>query len=121
MTIGTDRRGVPVGQVIDGGMCLSSIGEIVARCWEEIPLHVAGVGLDALVMMPNHIRGILLIDRPVDREGTACRAPTREQFGKPVSGSLPTLVRSFKPRDDVAANPGRWGDDQLHLANPSRW
>jgi len=29
--------------------------------------------------------------------GTACRAPTTgEQFGKPVSGSLPTMIRSFK-------------------------
>ncbi|WP_236610092.1 transposase, partial [Desulfococcus multivorans] len=27
---------------------------------------------------------------------TARRAPTIEQFGRPVPGSLPTIVRSFK-------------------------
>ncbi|MBI3773250.1 MAG: transposase [Gammaproteobacteria bacterium] len=30
------------------------------------------------------------------RRGTAHRTPTVEQFGRPVSGSLPTIVRSFK-------------------------
>jgi len=28
--------------------------------------------------------------------GTARRAPTREQFGKLVAGSLPTIIRAFK-------------------------
>ncbi len=32
----------------------------------------------------------------IDGRGTACRAPTGEQFGKPVSGSIPTIIRSFK-------------------------
>ena len=34
-----------------------------------------------------------------DPSGTACRAPTKtnmEQFGKPVAGSLATIIRSFK-------------------------
>ena len=31
-----------------------------------------------------------------DKTGTADRSPTRERFGKPVEGSLPTIVRSFK-------------------------
>ncbi|MFQ5456688.1 MAG: transposase [Nitrospirota bacterium] len=26
----------------------------------------------------------------------ACRAPTVERFGKPLYGSLPTIIRSFK-------------------------
>jgi len=30
------------------------------------------------------------------RRGTACRAPTIEQFGKPVRGSLSTIIRSNK-------------------------
>jgi len=31
-----------------------------------------------------------------DGRGTACRAPTVERFGQPISGSLPTIIRSFK-------------------------
>jgi len=51
--------------------------------------------------MPNHLHGIIwIIDDP--RSGTARRAtnahraPAVEQFGKPVAGSIPTIVRAFK-------------------------
>ena len=60
------------------------------------------IELDSFVVMPNHIHGKLVI---VDvGKGTArstciclqvCRAPT-ERFGKPVPGSLPTIIRSLK-------------------------
>ena len=55
--------------------------------------------------MPNHFHGIIWIVDDGGR-GTARRAPTRraptdhapihEQFGKPVAGSIPTIVRAFK-------------------------
>ena len=32
----------------------------------------------------------------VNGRGTMHRAPTVERFGKPVSGSLPTILRAFK-------------------------
>jgi REP element-mobilizing transposase RayT len=41
--------------------------------------------------MPNHVHGIL----DVGRRGTPWRAPT-EAFGRPVRGSLPTVIRAFK-------------------------
>jgi putative transposase len=46
--------------------------------------------------MPNHIHGILCITEcPV---GTRHAVPLQnhEQFGKPVTGSIPTIIRSFK-------------------------
>ncbi len=58
-----------------------------------------GVELDACVVMPNHFHGIIVVSN--DRgtaigRGTARRAPTVERFGQPVSGSIPTVMRSFK-------------------------
>jgi len=51
---------------------------------------------DEFVVMPNHIHGIIWHTG----RGTARRAPTIdptiEQFGKPVPGSIPTIVRSYK-------------------------
>ena len=45
--------------------------------------------------MPNHLHGILMItDTPVRTR--QCRVPTIEQFGKPVPGSIPTVIRSYK-------------------------
>jgi REP element-mobilizing transposase RayT len=43
--------------------------------------------------MPNHVHGIIII---TDSRGTIYRAPTQEQFQKPVTGSIPTIVRTFK-------------------------
>jgi len=44
--------------------------------------------------MPNHIHSIIIL---VDGgRGTLQRAPTAEQFGKPTSDSIPTIVRLFK-------------------------
>ena len=48
--------------------------------------------------MPNHVHGIIVIradDSSSARRGTIYRAPT-EKFGKPVVGSIPTIVRTFK-------------------------
>jgi len=49
--------------------------------------------LDEFIAMPNHMHGIIII---VDGRGTLQRAPTFEQFGKPVSNSIPTIIRLFK-------------------------
>jgi REP-associated tyrosine transposase len=41
------------------------------------------------------MHGIIHIISVVDRKGTARRTLT-EQYGRPVAGSVPTIVRSFK-------------------------
>jgi REP element-mobilizing transposase RayT len=99
------------GEIVDGRMELNECGRIVQQYWLEIPLHFKGIQLDQHVIMPNHIHGIIFMDD--DRTtwgnmpdsgttsgGTPWRAPThqggRERFGKPLSGSISTIVRSFK-------------------------
>jgi hypothetical protein len=47
--------------------------------------------LDEFIVMPNHIHGI----RIIHNTDTARRVPAG-QFGKPVSGALSTIMRSFK-------------------------
>ncbi|MDO3379741.1 transposase [Geoalkalibacter halelectricus] len=77
-------------------------------------------------------------------QGTARRAPTVEKFGRPVAGSLATIVRSFKSAatkriNTLRGNPGSpvWqrnyyehvirGDRDLYAArqyitdNPTKW
>jgi putative transposase len=88
------------GDVADDGMRLNDYGRVVQACWDEILYHFREVQLDAFVVMPNHVHGILVCTRAEGstptRRGTACRAPTTERFGRPVIGSLPTMIRSFK-------------------------
>jgi REP element-mobilizing transposase RayT len=53
--------------------------------------------------MPNHFHGILTITEA--GRGTARRAPQLEGFARPVSGSVPTIVRAFK-----SAVTKRWNE-----------
>ncbi len=50
------------GEITGGIMSLSEIGEIAKECWLEIPLHFHHTVLDAWVIMPNHLHGILILD-----------------------------------------------------------
>lgn len=93
LTICTKEHHNLFGQIIEGTMHLNDTGHIVHQCWQDIPLHFPHLQLDEHTIMPNHIHGIIFI---ADHGGTACRVPTKEQFGRPVSGSIPTIVRSFK-------------------------
>jgi putative transposase len=51
------------GQIHNGKMELSEIGEIAMQCWHEIPNQFLFSKLNAFVIMPNHVHGILVIDR----------------------------------------------------------
>jgi REP element-mobilizing transposase RayT len=44
-------------------MVLSEIGVMAEKYWWEIPNHFPFVKLDAFVVMPNHIHGIIMIDK----------------------------------------------------------
>ena len=90
---------------IKGGMVVPTpVGQAVLTCWEAIPRHAPRVDLDAYVLMPNHLHGIIYLTD--EGRGTPWRAPTdsvREAFGQPRSGSLATVVRSFKTASTRAA------------------
>ena len=43
-------------------MRVSPVGAIAHALWYQIPFHHPGVRLDAFVVMPNHIHGILVLD-----------------------------------------------------------
>jgi len=99
VTVCTWRSECLFGVIIDGRMHLSGAGEIVKQCWEEIPRHFPNAGLDASIVMPNHVHGIIVL---TDRDpraldvGARHAVPSRSGFGKPVPGSLATIIRSFK-------------------------
>jgi hypothetical protein len=49
---------------------LSEIGSIVYQNWENIPIHFPFVESGEFVVMPNHMHGIVVIDRP-DNDGNS--------------------------------------------------
>ncbi|NJM95133.1 MAG: transposase, partial [Acaryochloridaceae cyanobacterium CSU_5_19] len=64
VTICTQNRRHFFGSVIKGQVKLSAIGQVAQGFWAEIPQHCDPVHVDAYVIMPNHVHGIVVIDRP---------------------------------------------------------
>ena len=93
VTACTHERACLFGQIAGDEMSLSAYGEIALECWLDIPEHCPQADLDAFIVMPNHIHGILVL---VDDTARSSHPPTHERFGKPVAGSLPTIVRLYK-------------------------
>jgi REP element-mobilizing transposase RayT len=63
VTLCTHNREPLFGDIVDGEMALNEFGEIVHRCWTALPGHFSHVCLDAFVVMPNHLHGVIIIAR----------------------------------------------------------
>ena len=137
ITICTAERACIFGDVDGGEMRLNDSGHAVQKTWDGLPDHYHRVELDAFVVMPNHIHGILVL------------------AGEPSPHGLSEIVRGFKTfsargvnnirnarnvavwqrsyhdhvvRDDadldrlrryIADNPAGWANDAERLHNNS--
>ena len=106
ITVCTFERETSLGEISKDEISLSEIGTAARECWLEIPDHFEYVELDVFQIMPDHIHGILRVNRFVGTRH-AVSQPPHEQFGKPVSGSIPTVIRSFKSAATKAVNEMR--------------
>src|SRR6056297_3244370 len=61
VTICTQNRECLFGGIVNGEMVSNDAGRMVQTVWDEIPLHYPGIEIDAFVVMPNHIHGIVVI------------------------------------------------------------
>lgn len=93
ITICTQDREPVFGEIRAGTMHLNQVGKMAAREWERLVSRFRALEPDEYVIMPDHIHGIL---RLTELAAPAGIPPTREQFGKPVAGSIPTIVRAYK-------------------------
>lgn len=94
VTVCTYRWQHLFGEIVDGAMVLNPLGQAIQEEWLRTVIIRPYVELDEYIVMPNHVHGIIMVKE--HGRGTMHRAPTIERFGKPVSGSLPTIVRGFK-------------------------
>jgi putative transposase len=100
VTIGTQERALLFGEIIDGDMRLNDAGRMVEQCWLDIPNHFPHVDLDAFVVMPNHVHGILVItDRAVGAKNFSPLQNTNKPAQRPIgapSKSIGSIIRGFK-------------------------
>jgi putative transposase len=87
-----------LGNVVEGEMVLSDLGRIVAEEWDATGNLREYVQLDAFVLMPNHLHGIIwLINETA--VGATRASPLRAQHDQPrgpTSASLGAVIGGFK-------------------------
>ena len=64
ITICTAKREHFFGEIAEGKMVLSNTGIIADILWHEIPHHAPFIELGDFVVMPNHVHGILILNKP---------------------------------------------------------
>jgi len=92
ITICTFGRRCLFGDVVDSTMQLNAVGEIVSSEWLRSAEMHAEVMLDAFVVMPNHMHGIIFIDSSTNS------APTFPKTGAKRAGPhlTGTIINGFK-------------------------
>ena len=113
ITICTENRNHYFGEIAEGKLMFSEIGSIVEKYWLEIPGNFPYAKLDVHVVMPNHVHGIIIIDKP---DG-GCGIGTNEKTNRVINGNA----------DDAAngdTNDGwkdewndEWNDETNHGPN----
>ena len=61
VTIVTQDRACLFGAVADGEVQLNNAGQIAKAAWDELPARFPSVRLDAFIVMPNHVHGIIMV------------------------------------------------------------
>jgi len=105
VTIVTWHRECLFGEVANEAMQLNKFGLVTKQQWEKLPKRFPNIELGAFIIMPNHMHGIIVITssrgtaenwHDLDGESSSRAPTTREAFQKPVKGSIPTIIRSYK-------------------------
>jgi putative transposase len=95
----TKRHVCFFGEVVEGEMKLTSLGVVALKSWQEIPHHFPHVKLDAFVVMPNHIHGIVIIesdDQIVETQNFASLQEFQPNKFGPQSKNLASIIRGYK-------------------------
>jgi putative transposase len=80
-----------LGEIVDGEMMLNGAGLVAREVWERLPDHYPHVLLDAFVIMPNHMHGILVLNvNSIMRAGLKPAPTANSDHG------VPEIVRAFK-------------------------
>jgi REP element-mobilizing transposase RayT len=145
VTVCTYERECLFGNVVDGEMRLNEYGKVAGACWDEIPNHFAGVELDAFVVMPNHVHGIMVIANGEEQHHVrATHASPLQKPRGPERKSIGSIIGAFKSAstkrvnemrqalgtplwqrnyyDHVIRDQNEWDRIREYInANPARW
>jgi len=92
-----DKKNI-FGDIVGDGLApsrpeLSQLGQIIEKQWNDIPKQYDDIELDEYVIMPNHIHGILIINKR-----TGARTITRTGASPVPTVSISNIIGSFKSK-----------------------
>ena len=90
ITVCTRNRECLFGNVVDGQMQSNEAGQIVQAVWDGLQQCYEGIELDAFIIMPNHVHGIVVI-RP--RVGAIHELPVQQIHESPLPSKPSALAR----------------------------
>jgi len=124
VTICTKDRECLFGGVVDKKMRINEFGKIITQEWFRTPFIRKNIALDAFVVMPNHIHGIIIIKYKIKsctgvlQYARTPDARTPDKYKKlhegkrclsSPSGNLGAMIRGFKGVTTVRINKNRQG------------
>ena len=85
------------GRVLNGRMKANRLGAVVEGCWAKLPDHYDNVALDAFIVMPNHVHGVIIIkDEPNAADVGAGFQPAFPSAATARRHGVPEVIRAFK-------------------------
>jgi len=106
VTLVTAGRVERFGAIVNGEMHLNMVGKTVLREWQRLPGRFPGWEIDAFVIMPNHMHGVLIHvpdDSITPRMGAAHAVGAQRCIGRhrPGTASLRPYDADTYPSTDV--------------------
>jgi len=102
VTLCTRQRECLFGDVIDDAMVLNEHGRVVQAAWNALPTHYPRVDLDAFVVMPNHVHGVILVGAIHESPSMACPSLGVSLHGEAGAGAIRESPLHGQWRDEVA-------------------
>jgi REP element-mobilizing transposase RayT len=62
ITICTENGVCYLGNIVDGITISYPLGDVIREIWQEIPEKFQCVDIDAFIIMPNHVHGVVIIN-----------------------------------------------------------
>jgi putative transposase len=106
LTICTADRAPLFGEVVDGDMRLNALGQIIENEWLRSETIRQEIVLDAFVVMPNHLHGIVFITSGREPAGGDVGAHGHAPLRRPPR-SLGSFVAEFKSAAALRGNRHR--------------
>lgn len=112
------------GEVVDEDMHINGAGQMASDVWHTLPDRFPAIDLDAFVIMPNHIHGIVVIadNGSNDRAGLVPAhdvVPVNTRATARVALSLGDVIGTYKSlnhiRQYILDNPRRRHENRYNL------